>query len=310
LEVRATDMQTSGLAGDNRLEMPPRLPRFSLAHLTVLGCAPPEATYIAARAGYDYVSYRIIYLGLPGEPNYALAHNPVMLRETKAALASTGLRAFDIELARIVDGVDVNSYAPALETAAELGIRHVISSIWTSNRAYAIDRFAALCDIAAGFGLTVNLEFVTWAGVGTLKDACEILHAVKRENCGLMIDTLHFSRSRERLEDLDAVPRHWFHLVHLCDAPREIPTSVDGLIHTAREARLDPGQGGIDLAGIVSRLPDVPYSLEIPNLDRVKEVGYSGHARLCVENAREYFAACGWDSGFAERNRLEKPAPR
>ncbi|MED3904758.1 sugar phosphate isomerase/epimerase, partial [Geobacillus thermodenitrificans] len=29
---------------------------FSLAHLTVLGCPPPEMAPIAARAGYDYVS--------------------------------------------------------------------------------------------------------------------------------------------------------------------------------------------------------------------------------------------------------------
>ena len=27
--------------------------KFSLAHLTVLGCPPPEMTYIAAMAGYD-----------------------------------------------------------------------------------------------------------------------------------------------------------------------------------------------------------------------------------------------------------------
>ena len=42
---------------------------FSLAHLTVLGCAPPEMTYIAARAGYDYVSIRPIYMGLRGDPD-------------------------------------------------------------------------------------------------------------------------------------------------------------------------------------------------------------------------------------------------
>ena len=49
---------------------------YSLAHLTVLGCPPPEMVYVAARAGYDYVSPRLIYMGLPGEPNYALAENP------------------------------------------------------------------------------------------------------------------------------------------------------------------------------------------------------------------------------------------
>jgi hypothetical protein len=55
-------------------------PRFSLAHLTVLGCAPPEVTHIAARAGYDFVSYRIIPMGLANEPNY-LASKIVKLRD-------------------------------------------------------------------------------------------------------------------------------------------------------------------------------------------------------------------------------------
>ncbi|MER2256473.1 MAG: sugar phosphate isomerase/epimerase, partial [Priestia megaterium] len=32
--------------------------QFSLAYLTVLGCSPPEMTYMAAKAGYDFVSLR------------------------------------------------------------------------------------------------------------------------------------------------------------------------------------------------------------------------------------------------------------
>jgi hypothetical protein len=31
--------------------------QFSLAQLTVMNCAPPEMTYLAARAGYDFVSF-------------------------------------------------------------------------------------------------------------------------------------------------------------------------------------------------------------------------------------------------------------
>jgi len=46
---------------------------YSLAHLTVLGCTPPEMTYIAARAGYDYVSIRLISMGLPREPRTMLS---------------------------------------------------------------------------------------------------------------------------------------------------------------------------------------------------------------------------------------------
>jgi hypothetical protein len=94
--------------------------RFSLAHLTVLGCAPPEMTYIAARAGYDFVSYRIITMHLPNEPDHNLAANQEMLRQTKTALAVTGIKVHDIELARIQDGVSPKAYVQALETAAEL----------------------------------------------------------------------------------------------------------------------------------------------------------------------------------------------
>ena len=50
--------------------------QYSLAHLMLLGCAPPEMVYIAARAGYDFISPRMIYMGLPGETNYALAELP------------------------------------------------------------------------------------------------------------------------------------------------------------------------------------------------------------------------------------------
>jgi sugar phosphate isomerase/epimerase len=267
--------------------------QFSLAHLTVLGCAPPEATYIAARAGYDFVSLRIIMMGSPNERtlDYTLAENPEMLRQTKTALAETGLSVHDIELAHIHDGVDVSSWAPSLEVAAELGARHVISSIWTPERSYAIDRFAELCDLAKPFGLTVDLEFVSWAEVANLREAIEVLRAADRQNSGIMLDMLHVHCSRVTLEELAAVPREWFHFVHLCDAPGEIPATKEGLIHTGRDERLYVGEGNICVAAILNQLPEMPYSIELPHLARVKQMGYAEHARLCLQSAKEYFSA-------------------
>ncbi|MEW5980022.1 MAG: sugar phosphate isomerase/epimerase [Acidobacteriota bacterium] len=262
-----------------------------MSHVTIFACAPPEATYIASRAGYDFVGYRIIPMGLAGERNYELARNKVMLQQTKRALAETGLGVHDIELARIADCVDVRSYAPALETAAELGARHVVASIWTPRQGYARDCLSELCDLAKAVGLVVNLEFVTFASVTNLQEAIDVCRAVNRENCGILVDTLHFARSRVRLEELDAVPREWFHFAHVCDAPKEIPPTTEGLVHTAREARLPPGEGGIDVAAIVNRLPEIPYSIEIPNLERVKELGYLEHARRCLASTKKYLCA-------------------
>ncbi|ATW24019.1 sugar phosphate isomerase/epimerase family protein [Candidatus Formimonas warabiya] len=265
--------------------------QFSLAHLTVLGCTPAEMTYIAARAGYDFVSLRPIYMGLPDEPNYALAENKEMLRQTKKALDYTGIKLHDIELARIYDGLDPKKYLPAMEVAAELGACCVLSSIWTSERNFAIERYAELCDLAKPFGMTVDLEFVTWANVTNLKDAMDVLRSANRENCGIMIDTLHFNRSRVALEELDQVPREWFHFAHLCDAPQEIPTTKEDLIHTGRDERLYVGEGGIDIAAILKRMPQIPYSIELPHLANVKELGCAEHAWRCLQTAKDYLDA-------------------
>lgn len=265
--------------------------QFSLAYLTVPGCPPPEMIYTAAVVGYNFVSLRPIYMGLPGEPNFALAENKELLKATKTAFASTGIKLLDIELARIYDGVDPKKYLPAMEAAAELGGRHVLSSIWTPDRAFYTEKFAELCELANPFGLTVDLEFVTFADVKNLKESLELLRTVNQDNAGIMIDTLHFNRSRVALEELDEVPREWFHFAHLCDGPAEIPTTREGLIHTARDERLYAGEGAIDLAAILNRIPEVPYSIELPHIVRMKEFGYAEHARRCLLAAKDYLAA-------------------
>ena len=265
--------------------------RFSLAYLTVQGCPPPEMAHIAADAGYDFVSFRPIYMGLPNEPNYAFAADKALFRETKRALAETGLALSDIELAKIYDGLDPKSYLPAFEAAAELGCRHVIASVWTKDRDFAIDCFAQFCDFGRPLGLSIELEFVTFAEVTTLAGALDIVKTAGRSNCGILVDTLHLQRSRVDPRELDAVPRELFHMAHICDADAEIPATREGLIHTARDARLYVGEGGIDIAGILHRIPEVTYSIELPHLARVKEYGNAEHARRCLATAKAYMAA-------------------
>ncbi|MFD2131563.1 sugar phosphate isomerase/epimerase family protein [Pseudogracilibacillus auburnensis] len=264
--------------------------QFSLAYLTVVNTPPPEMTYMAARAGYDFVSLRPIYMGLPGEPNFSLAQNSQLLKETKQALKDTGLKLLDIELARIADGVDPKQYEPELEVAAELGGKHVLSSIWTDDRAYYIEQFAKLCELADQYGLTVELEFVPIASVSNLAGVVDVLSTVDKKNAGLMIDIHHFHRSHDTIDELQKVPKDWFRFVHLCDAPGVIPTDHDEMIRIVREARSYVGEGGIDVAGIVNTIPQVPYSIELPNKQQSDLLGYEEFARRCLVTAKEYFA--------------------
>jgi sugar phosphate isomerase/epimerase len=265
--------------------------KYSLAHLTVIGCPPPEMTYIASRSGYDYVSFRPIALGMKNEPKYLLAEDKKLMRETKRALADTGIKLLDVELARIVPEKTPRDYVPAMEVAAELGGRHLISSAWTPDMNYIVDFYAELCDLAKGYGLTVEFEFVTWSAVKTLKEACCVLREAARENCGILIDTLHFHRSRVAVEELDEVPKEWFHFAHLCDGPREIPgmDDTEALVRTGRAERLYIGEGGIDIDSITNRMPEVPMSLEVPHEERAREFGYAEHACRCIESAKSYF---------------------
>lgn len=265
--------------------------QFSLAHLTVLGCPPAEMTYIAARAGYDFVSIRPIYMGLPGEPNYSLADNPQMLRQLKTALASTGLRVHDIELARVYEGLHPSKYLPAMEVAAELGAKAVLSSIWGGERDFYLEKFAAICDLAKPFGLTVDLEYVPIAAVANLAQAVDVLRTIDRSNAGLMLDMHHFHRAGDNPADLDALPREWFHFAHLCDAPPEIPTDRAEMTRVMREARLYVGEGGIDVAGILAHVPPCVYSIELPNKECHEEMGYAEHAARCLDSLKAYLAA-------------------
>jgi sugar phosphate isomerase/epimerase len=264
--------------------------KYSLAHLTVLGCTPHELVYVAARAGYDYISPRPIYMGLPGEPNYALAENPEMMRATKRALADTGIKVHDIELARIYDDMHPTKYLPAMEVAAELGAKAVLSSIWTSKLEYATEKFGEVCDLAKQFEMTVDLEYVPIAGVNTLSGAVKVLRDVDRSNAGLMIDMHHFHRALDKPEDLERLPPEWFHFAHLCDAQGEIPSDRTEFIRIMREERLYIGEGGINIAEILKRLPVQVISIELPHLARAREFGVAEHAFRCIESAKQYIS--------------------
>ncbi|MDR1048673.1 MAG: sugar phosphate isomerase/epimerase [Synergistaceae bacterium] len=278
------------------------LPRkYSLAQLTVLHWSPPEMIYNARLIGYDAVGIRPIVMGVKGEHDFDLAKNKELFKLTEQAIQETGVVVNDIELARIADGIDVGRYESSFETAAKLGVKDVLSSIWTDKKDFYLEQFAKLCGLAGQYGLFVNLEFVTWAGVKNLKGARDVLDAVKKPNAAIFVDTLHFHRSRVTLEELDACSKDLFRFMHICDGPKEIPdesspTCKEDLIHVGRDAREYVGEGAIDIAGIVKRLPDgILFSVELPHLEKAAKWGPVEHARRCLATAKEYMKKHGID---------------
>lgn len=268
-------------AGDGRHE-------YSLAHLTALSLSPPELVDAAAEGGYRYVGLRLTKV-TPQEPHHPLATDPALMRTTKIRLAATGVDVLDIELARISPDEDPRDFERFLEAGAELGARHVIAQLPDPDRSRKIDRFAQLCSMARPLGLTVDLEFPSWTETPDLREAVRVLRAADQPNAGILVDLLHFARSGSSVADLRQLPAHWFHFVHVCDAPPGVPATNEGLIHTARFERLVPGEGGIDVRGILDALPKgLPYALEIPRATLVAQVGAKEHARLALAATRDH----------------------
>jgi sugar phosphate isomerase/epimerase len=261
---------------------------YSLAHLTVLCVPPPELVEIAARTGYEYASIRVTRV-TKEEPLYDLARDPVLMRETRSRLAGTGIKVHDIELFRMDAAIEPEDFAPELEAAAKLGARRIIAQLPDPDRDRAVERFGRLCDMAKPYAISVGLEFPHWTETGNLTEAVRVLRAANRSNAGILIDMLHMGRSGSSTDELRTLPREWFQFAHVCDAEREVPPTLERILHTARDERLFPGEGSIDVRGILSCLPqDIPYSLEIPRAALMKAVGPEEVARLALRVTRSH----------------------
>ena len=279
---------------------------YSLAHLTLINCTPAELVYVAARAGYNAVSPRFIPMNVPGE----FSHSPIdkaQVKATKIALATTGIEVLDIEIARITEDCDPKEFEPALEIGGELGARHMIMSAWTKrrdDRNFILDIYSETCDLAAQFGITIDLEFPTFSRLRTLDEALDIVRAADRPNGGILVDTLYLHLSRVDTGELLHVPPEWLHFLHISDCLPGIADTREGMIQLARDARLYPGEGWIDFAGIIERCPPMNYSIELPNQARVAELGYEEHARRCLTHAKQTFG----DASSKRRNPSKEAA--
>lgn len=258
------------------------MPEFSLAYLTTVQLSPPEAIRTATEVGYDAVGLRALP-ATPGGEASPLIKNAGLRAETLRALGS-GVPVFDVEIVRLDSGFAVERYQPFLELCGELRARAILVAGDDPDEARLTASFAAFCEAAAPYGLTADLEFMPWTMVPDANAALRIVKAANQPNGRILVDALHAGRSRTSLADIAAIPESLLSYAQLCDAPSEIPATDEGLIHTARQARLLPGEGGIDLVGIFAQLPvDLPISVEVPHIERAAALGVREWSRQALE---------------------------
>jgi sugar phosphate isomerase/epimerase len=92
-----------------------------------------------------------------------------------------------------------------------------------------------------------------------------ILDLAARPNGGLLVDAIHFFRGGDTPQCSSRVPPKRLRYAQLCDAAPAGRRKMEEIIRQARSDRLFPGEGGLDLRGLLRALPaGIPLSLEVP----------------------------------------------
>src|SRR6266508_3629906 len=225
---------------------------LSLAAGTVLDVDPAGTIQVAAEAGFGGV-------GLWFD---AASWTPATTAAVAVRLADTGVTPLDIE--PVILGRDHDPGDAIVDTAAELGVRHVLVASGRMERAAVVERFGELCERAAPSGVVVVLEFLPIFSIGCLADAVGVVEEVAHPSGAVLVDTLHLARSGAGPDDLRTVPRKLLPYVQLADAPAEPPAlSRDALREEALHGRLLPGEGQLPLRATLAAVPDVPLSIEL-----------------------------------------------
>jgi sugar phosphate isomerase/epimerase len=246
---------------------------------------PPAFVDAAARAGFAAVSLMVQFPASRG-PGFPVLGDTAMRRETKRRLDATGLVLFDASACRIEAETGARYFEQALETAAYLGARTVNVNGNDPDPARLCDRFAALCDLAAGYGLDCGLEFMMSTQVRTLGAALALIERSGAANAAVTVDALHLARSGGSPADVAALGAEQVSYVQLCDGTADVPP--EGYAWEAATERMLPGEGELPLPALVDAVaPGVLLSVEAPSRRR-RAAGISpdAYAARAMDSAR------------------------
>ena len=264
---------------------------LSLSFYTVPELDVASAVTVAAEAGCAHVGLRL----LGGQPRGELPPimtSPAVRASMRQRLRDAGITVLDANTARLVPSSIIADYRRFFEVAAELGARHALATGDDPSAARLAENLAALCELAAEHGMTVQVEFVPWLSVASLADAADLVARVDRPGLGIAIDALHFDRSGGAIADIARVPASRFAYMHMCDGPASWQPDRDALIDAAVRERLFPGEGAIDLAGLIRALPaGIPLALEIPTETLARTMPAAGRVARAVAATRRVIEA-------------------
>jgi len=256
---------------------------LSLAHLSLIASPPHQLVALAAEAGFAGVDLRLSP-ATPTDRVYDDNERMQLCHGLLPLLRQTGLKVWDVEIIRINERIRAEDHLPLMEAASLLGARRIKAVCDCSDPALSAALLARLAELAAPFGLTVDLEYMVFSGVKSLRAALAIVEAAAQPNLQVLVDALHWIRAGDTAADIRAAPPGRIGYVQLCDGPARGPAGREALIAEARTNRLPPGDGEFPLRALLEAMPpSCPISIEVPLLSGENPLH---HARRLLAAAR------------------------
>lgn len=260
---------------------------LSLAHLSLIATPPERLVDIAARAGFDLVDLRLSP-ATPTDRAYTAGERIQLCRALLPMLRDNGIGVWDVEIIRLDDQTQPQEHLPLMEAAAMLGARRIKLVCDSQDHSRAADLLAGLCDLAQPLELVLDLEYMVFSGVRSLKSAIRLVAATGAPNLKVLVDALHWMRAGDTAADLRAADPARLGYLQLCDGPLQSPGDRDALIREARTNRLVPGDGDFPLGALLDAMPAACVaSFEVPLPPGCEP---QSHARNLLEGARRLTA--------------------
>ncbi len=264
---------------------------------------PPRNSFIercesAAAAGFSGI-------GLHHADLSRTIASGVDIPEMRAVLRNNGLALVEVEfLDGWISGDGRAGISPSLvqiEAVADaLGGRHVTAGVFSSEAVLdtedALDRAGAAlranADRLAARGLIVALEPFPWSALANTTIAIDLLRRSGAANAGLLIDAWHFYNSGSTVDRLVELPGLGISAVQLNDGV----IVQDDFLHHARTERHLPGDGDLDVVGLVRAVHRAgftgPYCVE-SNTPEFRSLPVAEAARRAADAATSVLRTAG-----------------
>ncbi|MFE9924555.1 sugar phosphate isomerase/epimerase family protein [Streptomyces sp. NPDC005774] len=264
---------------------------IGIEHISLFGLSPVLAVHLAADLGCRHISATLSSYDLPYHPPASLVEDPVLRRETNAAMRDRGVSISLGEGFLLQAGTDVRrTRARGIQVMAELGVTRINTVSFDPDLARTFDQFGILAEMAAAAGMETTVEFAPGLTVADLPTALAAVRHVARPDFRLLIDTMHLCRTGAGAADVAAIDPALIGYIQLSDAPLE--SRYDSYMEEAMNERMVPGTGELPLVDVLAALPpDRVVALEVPRRSQIESgVGPHDRMRPCVEAARSLLA--------------------